>query len=91
MSLTDTEIETDLDYIKGELLNVQTELETYFGKGGSVLPGLVERIEGIEARVGELKSYFTGYYLGLAEWQQEIEDRLDDLRSTVYGPAAEDE
>lgn len=54
MPLTDTEIETDLDFIKGELLNIQTELTTYFGAEGIVLPSLAERLEGIEARVGEV-------------------------------------
>lgn len=53
------EVELDLNYALGELTNIQSELEQYFGKGPGNLP---ERLEGIEARLKELQDTLLNYF-----------------------------
>jgi hypothetical protein len=52
--------DVDLDYIKGELSEIQTELNTFPpSQAFAGVAALTERLEGIEARVGELADRFT--------------------------------
>jgi hypothetical protein len=63
--------DVDLDYIKGELADIQTELNTFppsqtFAGVGA----LTERLEGLEARVGFIIDAFS--------------DLLDDVATEPY-------
>ncbi|HEY6014214.1 MAG TPA: hypothetical protein VIU37_09405 [Candidatus Limnocylindrales bacterium] len=66
--------EIDVQYALGELQNLQTEMEQYFGTDGSLKP---ERIEGIEARLKEQGDT-------IARLVGAVEALLEDIASNPY-------
>ena len=52
------DVQLDLTFALGEIQNIQSELETYFDPDKGIL---LQRLEGIEARLKELRETFENF------------------------------